>query len=74
MFLRSSAVRRAVLSRSYATAAQPSTLLYLEHAGGKITGGSLCALTAAKALGGDITGVLVGSGEQVDEVLPQAKR
>ncbi|KZT56139.1 electron transfer flavo protein, alpha subunit [Calocera cornea HHB12733] len=62
------------LARSYATPAHPSTLLYLEHAGGKITGGSLSALTAAKLLGGDVTGVLLGSKEQVDEVLPKATK
>ncbi|KZO92587.1 electron transfer flavo protein alpha-subunit [Calocera viscosa TUFC12733] len=74
MFLRPVAILRPTLTRLYATPAQPSTLLYLEHAGGKITGGSLSALTAAKALGGDVTGILVGSNEQVDDVLPKATK
>jgi len=74
MFTRPLFILRPALARLYATPAQPSTLLYIEHAGGKVTGGSLCALTAAKLLGGDVTGVLIGSQEQVDEVLPQARK
>ncbi|EJT97400.1 electron transfer flavo protein alpha subunit [Dacryopinax primogenitus] len=74
MFARSAHLLRPALARLYATPPHPSTLLYLEHASGKLTGGTLCALTAAKLLGGEITGVLMGSQTELDAVLPQARK
>jgi electron transfer flavoprotein alpha subunit len=38
-----------------------STLAVLEQRDGKLSGGSLCAVTAAKKLGGSITGFVAGS-------------
>jgi electron transfer flavoprotein alpha subunit len=38
-----------------------STLAILEQRDGKLSGGSLCAVTAANKLGGSITGFIAGS-------------
>lgn len=38
-----------------------STLAVLEQKDGKLSGGSLCAVTAGKKLGGSITGFIAGS-------------
>jgi electron transfer flavoprotein alpha subunit len=38
-----------------------STLAVLEQRDGKLNGGSLCAVTAAKKLGGSVTGFIAGS-------------
>ena len=38
-----------------------STLAVLEQRDGKLNGGSLCAVTAAKKLGGSVTGFVAGS-------------
>ncbi|KAG0146944.1 hypothetical protein CROQUDRAFT_43674 [Cronartium quercuum f. sp. fusiforme G11] len=37
-----------------------STLVFLEHKGGKINSATLSALTLAKALGGSVTGIIAG--------------
>ncbi|KAI0341897.1 electron transfer flavoprotein, alpha subunit [Trametopsis cervina] len=60
--------------RTYATATNPHALVYLEHQGGAIDSASLSALTAAEQLGGQVTGLLVGSAEEVKEVLPKAQK
>lgn len=60
--------------RTYATAASPHALVYLEHRDGAIDSGSLSALTAAEKLGGEVTGILVGSAEDVQTVLPKAQK
>ncbi|KAI0088043.1 DHS-like NAD/FAD-binding domain-containing protein [Irpex rosettiformis] len=60
--------------RTYATAASPHALVYLEHSAGAIDSASLSALTAAQKLGGQVTGLLVGSAEEVKEVLPKAQK
>ena len=60
--------------RTYATAANPHALVYLEHSGGVIDSASLSALSAAQKLGGPVTGLLVGSAEEVKEVLPKAQK
>ena len=62
------------LLRSYATAANPHALVFLEHRGGIIDSGSLSALTAAEKLGGEVTGLIVGSAEDVQQVLPTAQK
>lgn len=38
-----------------------STLAVLEQRDGKLSGGSLCAVTAGKKLGGSVTGFIAGS-------------
>jgi electron transfer flavoprotein alpha subunit len=60
--------------RFYATAASPRALLFLEHSNGNIESGSLSALTAAKQLGGEVTGILVGDSSSVGPVLEKAKK
>lgn len=61
--------------RSYASAAGPSALVFLEHRGGKINSATLSALTAANGLGGEVTGVLTGGkADGVDEALAAAKK
>src|ERR671911_1955745 len=49
-----------------------STLVFLEHHGGELQKGSLAVLSKAASLGGDIAGVIVGSG--VDGLAEQAGR
>ena len=60
--------------RTYATAANPHALVFLEHRDGAIDSGSLSALTAAQKLGGEVTGLLVGSAEEVQKALPNAQK
>jgi electron transfer flavoprotein alpha subunit len=71
--VRSLALFRPAL-RSYATAASPHALVFLEHSGGAIDSASLSALTAAEKLGGQVTGLVIGSAEEVKEVLPNAQK
>lgn len=49
-----------------------STLAVLEQRDGKLKGGSLCAVTAAKALGGSVTGFIAGG--NVKSVADQAAK
>jgi electron transfer flavoprotein alpha subunit len=49
-----------------------STLAVLEQRDGKLNGGSLCAVTAAKKLGGSVTGFIAGS--NVKTVAEQAAK
>ncbi|TCD60037.1 Electron transfer flavoprotein alpha-subunit [Steccherinum ochraceum] len=63
-----------VFARTYASATGPHALVFLEHRDGAIDSGSLSALTAAKQLGGEVTGVLVGGPEQLKDVIPQAQK
>lgn len=65
---------RPALLRTYATAAGPHALVLLEHRGGVIESSSLSALTAAEKLGGEVTGLVVGSPEEVQQVLPKAQK
>lgn len=69
----SSLATRAI-HRTYATAASSHALVLLEHRDGAVDSGSLSALTAAQQLGGEVTGLVVGSSEQVQAVLPKAKK
>ncbi|KIY44411.1 electron transfer flavo protein, alpha subunit [Fistulina hepatica ATCC 64428] len=71
--LRSVAVRRA-LSRSYASAAAPHALVFLEHTRGVIEPSSLSALSAAQKLGGQVTGLVVGAPGDVEKAVGQAKK
>ncbi|KAL0956346.1 hypothetical protein HGRIS_002496 [Hohenbuehelia grisea] len=61
-------------TRTYATAAPPHALVFLEHRSGKIESGSLSALTAAKQLGGKVTGLVVGSPDEVQGIVEEAKK
>ena len=49
-----------------------STLAVLEQRDGKLSGGSLCAVTAGKRIGGSVTGFIAGSNIKV--VADQAAR
>ncbi|KAJ8579580.1 hypothetical protein M405DRAFT_835684 [Rhizopogon salebrosus TDB-379] len=62
-----------VLARSYATAASPHALVFLEHRQGNLDSASLSALTAASQLGGEVTGLVVGNPEDVPYVVEKAK-
>ncbi|KAG1145339.1 hypothetical protein G6F37_011118 [Rhizopus arrhizus] len=52
--------RSALVRRLYSTGAGVSSLLYVEHKDGAISGATLNALTAAKKLGGSITALVAG--------------
>lgn len=62
------------ISRTYATTTTPHALVFLEHRDGKLDSGSLSALAAAQQLGGQVTGILVGGPEQLQQVVPRAKK
>ncbi|KAI6002749.1 DHS-like NAD/FAD-binding domain-containing protein [Pisolithus albus] len=66
--------RSAARSYATATAASPHALVFLEHCKGKLDSGSLSALTAASQLGGRISGLVVGTPEDLPAVLEQAKK
>jgi electron transfer flavoprotein alpha subunit len=61
------------LARSYTTSPSPHALVFLEHAHGVVDSASLSALTAASQLGGQVTGLVVGSSDQIGQVLDKAK-
>lgn len=62
------------LGRAYATTPSPHALVLLEHRHGVIDSGSLSALTAAEQLGGQVTGLVVGSSDEVEGVVEKAKK
>ncbi|THU95390.1 electron transfer flavo protein, alpha subunit [Dendrothele bispora CBS 962.96] len=64
---------RPILARAYASPSSPHALLFLDHRKGVIDPGSLSALTAASQLGGQVTGLVVGSNDHVTSVLDKAK-
>ncbi|KAG8882891.1 Electron transfer flavoprotein alpha-subunit [Tulasnella sp. 331] len=61
-------------TRLASTSGGPSSLLLIEHQGGKIDAGTLSALTAASQMGGEVTGLVVGTSEEVKVVLDSAKK
>ncbi|KLO14621.1 electron transfer flavo protein, alpha subunit [Schizopora paradoxa] len=63
-----------VATRSYATSASAHALLFIEHKDGVLDSGSLSALTAAQALGGEVTGVIVGAPEDVGKAVENARK
>ena len=64
-----------VCPRFYATSSSsPHALLFIEHQNGALEPSSLSALTAAQQLGGSVTGLIVGSPEEVKGVVEKAKR
>lgn len=65
---------RRLITRAYATAISPHTLVLLEHKDGAIESASLSALTAAQQLGGPVTGLVIGSPDQVPAVLESVKK
>jgi electron transfer flavoprotein alpha subunit len=65
---------RPAIIRTYATAANPHALVFLEHRSGIIDASSLSALTAAEKLGGQVTGLVVGSSDEVQSILPKAQK
>lgn len=71
---RSLAALKPIVFRTYATAVGPHALVFLEHRGGVIESGSLSALAAAEKLGGQVTGLVVGSADEVTAVLPKAQK
>lgn len=76
MLLLRTAARTARAS-AFSTAAQrrlASSLVFLEQKGGKLSDASLCAVTAAKSVGGDVSGIVVGSKADVDGVLEEVKK
>jgi len=74
MLRTSSRLCRTALTRSYATASSPHALVFLEHRDGVIDSGSLSALTAAEKLGGQVSGLVVGSSEHVPGIVDKAKQ
>lgn len=64
----SSSVRRRLASTH--------ALVFLEHSNGAVESASLSALTAATQLGegNKVTGIIVGSKEEVDKVLPNVQK
>lgn len=69
------AVRSITHKRAYATeAGSVKALLFLEHRDGQINPGSLNALSAATALGGDVVGLVTGEGEDAQKVAEAAKK
>jgi electron transfer flavoprotein alpha subunit len=50
-----------------------SSLVFLEQKGGKLNDQALTAVTAAKAVGGDIAGIVVGSSGDVAKAVEEAK-
>ncbi|KAF8971843.1 DHS-like NAD/FAD-binding domain-containing protein [Flammula alnicola] len=74
MLRTSSIFCRRAFARSYATAASPHALVFLEHRGGVIDSGSLSALTAAEQLGGEVSALVVGSSEHVQGVVDTVKK
>jgi electron transfer flavoprotein alpha subunit len=60
--------------RAYAASPSPHALIFLEHRAGAIESASLSALTAAEQLGGQVTGLVVGSSEEVQIVVDKAKK
>lgn len=71
---RSIFLSRQAFVRTYASSSSPHALVLLEHRNGNIENGSLSALTAAQKLGGEVTGIIVGSEEQVPGLLEKAKK
>jgi len=65
------------IARCYATeagAGPTKTLVFLEHRDGKLNPGSLNALSAASALGGEVVGLVTGDPESADKVAAAAKK
>ncbi|KAK4688556.1 electron transfer flavoprotein alpha subunit, partial [Tremellales sp. Uapishka_1] len=69
--------RAPALSSSLSSLAQrrfASSLVFLEHKNGKLNDSSLHAVTAARSLEGDVSGIVTGSKSEVDGVLEEVKK
>lgn len=78
MFSRSLLTSRP-LTRSFASSARRSAeetnaLLLLEHRGTHLVPATLNAITAARALGGKVTGLIVGEEGKTDGAVEEAKK
>ncbi|KAI5454160.1 Electron transfer flavoprotein alpha-subunit [Naganishia albida] len=73
---RLAAATRSVARTSYAVQAQrpASSLVYIEHKNGKMNDSTLHAVTAAKAVGGDVSALVVGTESEVASVLDEVKQ
>lgn len=60
--------------RSYASAASPSTLILLEHRNDALVPATLNAITAAKKVGGKVTGLIVGEEASTKAVVEKAQK
>ncbi|KAJ9103357.1 hypothetical protein QFC19_004456 [Naganishia cerealis] len=70
-----SASRSLVRNSHVANAKRPaSSLVYIEHRDGKMNDSTLHAVTAAKAVGGDVSAIVVGTESEVSSVLDQVKK
>lgn len=69
-----SASRAPALFRSYASEASPSTLILLEHRNDAIVPATLNAITAAKKVGGKVTGLIVGEEASTKAVVEKAQK
>lgn len=67
---------RNVARASYAVQGQrpASSLVYIEHKNGKMNDSTLHAVTAAKAVGGDVSALVVGTDSEVASVLDEVKQ
>lgn len=63
-----------LLTRSYASTTTPKVLLFLEHRNDSIVPATLNAITAAKKLGGTVTGLVVGESDSTQGVIDKAKK
>lgn len=68
------ALRAAAARRTYATGASPNTLILLEHRDSHLVPATLNAITAARKLGGTVTGLIVGEEGKTDGAIEQAKK
>lgn len=73
---RLAAATRSVARTSYAVQGQrpASSLVYIEHKNGKMNDSTLHAVTAAKAVGGDVSALVVGTESEVASVLDEVKQ
>ncbi|GJJ06241.1 hypothetical protein Clacol_000432 [Clathrus columnatus] len=60
--------------RRYASSLHTNTLVYLEHHNGELDHGSLSALTAARELGGNVTGLVLSKPEFISDIIEKAKK
>lgn len=76
LLTRSTARRASLLFRSFSTSSpnNAGALLLVEQRAGALNPATLNAFTAAKKLGGELTGLVVGGEEEVKGVVEKAKK
>ncbi|KAJ9115125.1 Electron transfer flavoprotein alpha-subunit [Naganishia vaughanmartiniae] len=69
-------ISRNLLRNTHAANAKrpASSLVYIEHKDGKMNDSTLHAVTAAKAVGGDVSAIVVGTEGEVASVLDEVKK